>query len=602
MDEFSTYYDLFNLQPNSSQQDLKGAYKRLVKQWHPDRFANDPINLKIAEEKIKAINIAYEALKAHQEGSHFGRSTSGFSSHATSVKTRRTSPRDYFDDAKRLAQTGQYREAAEELSYAIKLEPKYAAAYHLRGILFTILGFERRGGSDLRKAAVLGVISFDYDSDISELVRTNDDFKYFRHLLKKEVDSDSQTNPSKTSSSSHPKVHPEDGSYSRQPKSKSSQSSGSHIKDIRQARQQHKRLKKEKLKQEKIRREQSKQKYQPPEEKPSAREEVEDHTPNPQASQDEPVSPSVEEVVNPPKSPDFAAKIQLDLDFSGQAKSVYAMAISANGKTLATGCSNGDIDLWNYKNKRNFHTLKGHIGTVSRIVFSSDNQLLLSGGEDGSIRLWNLGDGSFIRSFKAHDGKVTDFAVCHLRKLVITAGTDGVVRVWDLRESKLLREILHHEASIPVIALNATGEIVACGIEDGSMRFCHALRGGIVKWFTAHNQSIETLAFSQHGQTLASGSSSGEVGLWQFPSGDRRQVCQSAHSGITALSFCHQNRLLCGADHQGRLMVWDVASGALLDTVSAHSPGRIQLIAMADDTLLSAGADGCIRQWRLQIP
>ncbi|MFH7241944.1 MAG: hypothetical protein ACHWZW_03740 [Spirulina sp.] len=48
-------------------------------------------------------------------------------------------------------------------------------------------------------------------------------------------------------------------------------------------------------------------------------------------------------------------------------------------------------------------------------------------------------------------------------------------------------------------------------------------------------------------------------------------------------------------------MVWDVASGALLDTVAAHSPGKVQVIAV-DDALLSAGADGGIRQWRLQIP
>jgi hypothetical protein len=48
-------------------------------------------------------------------------------------------------------------------------------------------------------------------------------------------------------------------------------------------------------------------------------------------------------------------------------------------------------------------------------------------------------------------------------------------------------------------------------------------------------------------------------------------------------------------------MVWDVASGALLDTVSAHSYGKVKVITVADDTLISAGADGLMRQWRLQV-
>ncbi len=274
MDEFATYYDIFNLQPGSSQQDLKEAYKRLVKQWHPDRFASDPINLKIAEEKIKTINIAYEALKAHQEGSYFSHSISGSSSYTTSVKTRRTSPKDYFNDAKHLAKLGQYRKAAEELSHAVKLESKYAAAYHLRGILFTVIGFERRGESDLRKAALLGIVSLDYDSDVIILVQSCDDFKHFRHLLKKEVKSDQSTStrkhqPSESFNSYSSRFH------NQSPSSvKSTQTGSDKIKDIRQERQRHRQLKKDKLKQEKLQREQEEKNRKASKQSESVEEEI----------------------------------------------------------------------------------------------------------------------------------------------------------------------------------------------------------------------------------------------------------------------------------------------------------------------------------------
>lgn len=604
MDEFATYYNLFNLRPGYSPQDLKEAYKRLVKQWHPDRFASDPANLKIAEEKIKTINVAYEALKAHQEGSYAGVS-SGASSYATSVKTHRTSPQDYFNDAKRLTRLGQYREAAEELTHAVKLESKYAAAYHLRGVLFTVLGFERRGGSDLSRAAALGIISFDYDNEVADFIRVCDDFKPFRHLLKKEITQDQRENPSTYSDSPNSENYTKETPQSGPPKSKASQAERSRVEDIYQERQRQRRLKEERLKEEKLNREKAGQRESDSAPQSSPEKTSTDNTSKPQQPQDIPSSnPPVEEFPNIPKpqTASFSIKIQPESDFSHQDTAISAMAINTNGKTVATGCVHGSINLWNYKNKRNFHILKGHESTVTHIVFSPDNQLLFSGSEDGSIRLWNMSDGSSIRSFMAHDGGVTAFEICFPRKIVITSGIDGVVRVWDLRGSKLLREILHHEAPIPNIALNPTGEIAVCGVEDGSIRFCHTLRGGIVKWFTAHSKSVQALIFSQDGQTFASGSANGEVGLWQFPSGDRRQTCQSAQSGITALTFCHQGRLLCGTDNQGRLMVWDVASGALLDTVFAHSPGNMNLITVADDTLLSAGADGCIRQWRLQVP
>lgn len=34
----------------------------LVKRWHPDQFAHDPAQQKLAEDKLRAINVAYEAL------------------------------------------------------------------------------------------------------------------------------------------------------------------------------------------------------------------------------------------------------------------------------------------------------------------------------------------------------------------------------------------------------------------------------------------------------------------------------------------------------------------------------------------------------------
>ncbi|NBV21389.1 MAG: hypothetical protein EBS05_05635 [Proteobacteria bacterium] len=50
------------LQPGASAEEIKRAYLTLVKRWHPDRFAHDPAQQKQAEERMKAINVAYEAL------------------------------------------------------------------------------------------------------------------------------------------------------------------------------------------------------------------------------------------------------------------------------------------------------------------------------------------------------------------------------------------------------------------------------------------------------------------------------------------------------------------------------------------------------------
>ena len=61
------YYSVFGLQPGASPKDIKQAYKDLVLVWHPDRFPNNHRLQKIAEEKIKEINTAYDKLCSGRE-------------------------------------------------------------------------------------------------------------------------------------------------------------------------------------------------------------------------------------------------------------------------------------------------------------------------------------------------------------------------------------------------------------------------------------------------------------------------------------------------------------------------------------------------------
>lgn len=63
------WYALLEVQPGASAEELKRAYRDLTKVWHPDRFASDAALRRKAEEKLKAINEAYESiLAARAEG------------------------------------------------------------------------------------------------------------------------------------------------------------------------------------------------------------------------------------------------------------------------------------------------------------------------------------------------------------------------------------------------------------------------------------------------------------------------------------------------------------------------------------------------------
>ncbi len=60
-DKITRAYNILGLKPDASPEQIKQAYKKLVKKWHPDLFINQPQQVE-AQEKIRAINEAYRIL------------------------------------------------------------------------------------------------------------------------------------------------------------------------------------------------------------------------------------------------------------------------------------------------------------------------------------------------------------------------------------------------------------------------------------------------------------------------------------------------------------------------------------------------------------
>jgi hypothetical protein len=61
-------YRILELSPGASDEEVRTAWRDLTKVWHPDRFAHDAELQRKAQEKMKEINSAYEAIRADRSG------------------------------------------------------------------------------------------------------------------------------------------------------------------------------------------------------------------------------------------------------------------------------------------------------------------------------------------------------------------------------------------------------------------------------------------------------------------------------------------------------------------------------------------------------
>jgi hypothetical protein len=65
MDDLTHAFQVLGLKPGASPEEVKQAYRDLVKVWHPDRFGHDERLRLIAQDKLKEINGASKVLEAH---------------------------------------------------------------------------------------------------------------------------------------------------------------------------------------------------------------------------------------------------------------------------------------------------------------------------------------------------------------------------------------------------------------------------------------------------------------------------------------------------------------------------------------------------------
>lgn len=109
------------------------------------------------------------------------------------------------------------------------------------------------------------------------------------------------------------------------------------------------------------------------------------------------------------------------------------LAISPNGKLLATTTSKQTVILWNTATGEKLHELLGHIGDIRSVAFSPDNSLLASGSKDNTVKVWDLRTGKTRETHKGHTDEIRCVAFAPDGRELASGSSDKTVRFWSVK-------------------------------------------------------------------------------------------------------------------------------------------------------------------------
>jgi WD40 repeat protein len=281
---------------------------------------------------------------------------------------------------------------------------------------------------------------------------------------------------------------------------------------------------------------------------------------------------------------------------------VHAMALSPDGRTVATHSKDGKVRIWDLPGGRLRHSFTAH-DTSQVVVFSPDGRTLAVAAADDSgteIGLWEPVTGRKLRTFTVPDGAVRGMAFSPDGRTV-AAASPAAVRVWDVATGRTRHSFTSH-SDPQAVSFGSDGRSVAAVGLNGLVRVWDATTG---RTRTTHDSHIEghAVAISPDGRTYVVVRIDGSVQLREVATGTVRRAISDGPMGLDGLAFTPDGRTLAIRGGGDTVRLWDTASGAARATVTAGHQGRgLSSMALSGDgrTLVtSSSRDPAIRVHRL---
>ncbi|MBS1722263.1 MAG: WD40 repeat domain-containing protein [Armatimonadetes bacterium] len=289
----------------------------------------------------------------------------------------------------------------------------------------------------------------------------------------------------------------------------------------------------------------------------------------------------------------LAALLTPAQDFTGHTREVSSLAISPDGKWLASGSVDLTVRIWETKTKACVKVLEGHDGEVLCLAFSPDGGTLASGELYKKVRFWDTSSWSLQRTCTGCEGAVTGLTFLTGGSVVASCRDNNLYKIGSSASESA--KAASHNYEVNGIASSPDRKVLVS--IDGN--------GTAILWDPANIMPRakfeqggrgKSVAVSNDAQWFATGGTEQPVQIWSATGA--ATSFKGPKVEANAMAFSPDGKRLVIGTQDNEVIVVDTADGNVKFKKEGHDR-PVTAIAVAPDgkTFYTASMDHTIKAW-----
>lgn len=282
----------------------------------------------------------------------------------------------------------------------------------------------------------------------------------------------------------------------------------------------------------------------------------------------------------------------------GHVGHVIAIAVSPNGELLATGSDDGTAGLWRIADGFHVTTLiGGHTGAITSVAFNPRSDFVATGSRDRTIRIWDTKAGRPMLVLHGHTDEVTRMRYTRGGSRLVSVSTDGTERVWDAEPEPRMHVIGHGPVPTPgPLVAEAAGRRA---MARGDVVVVRDLRSGSEATLRGHKDLVTSVHFDRAGGRLLTTSMDQDAAIWDAESGDRLELLRGQFGAVNDAGFSPDGRwvVTAGPFSAG---LWRLGEGSI-HTYIRNTDRPLKASFTDSHRIETVARDGNVREWFCDI-